>query len=139
MADVPTVIPFVRYEDAPKAIEWLKQAFGFEEQIVYPGENGTILHAELGFGNGVIMIGSASNEASRRMSMTTARQAGGSTIGVYAHVDDVDGHFERAKAAGAEVINPPADQEYGAREYAVKDLEGNVWSFGNYVAEAYRS
>jgi uncharacterized glyoxalase superfamily protein PhnB len=59
-----TVIPCLRYRDAPAAIEWLCRAFGFEKHLVVPGESGTIAHAELSFGNGMIMLGSVKNPSS---------------------------------------------------------------------------
>ena len=58
---VATIVPCLRYRDAPKAIDWLCAAFGFEKQLVVPGENGTIVHAQLKFGNGMIMLGSATD------------------------------------------------------------------------------
>jgi uncharacterized glyoxalase superfamily protein PhnB len=52
------IVPSLRYADAAKAIDWLCDAFGFERQMVVPGENGSIAHAQLCFGNGMLMLGS---------------------------------------------------------------------------------
>jgi uncharacterized glyoxalase superfamily protein PhnB len=53
-----TIIPCLRYRNAPAAVDWLCQTFGFEKQLVVAGENGSIAHAQLGFGNGMIMLAS---------------------------------------------------------------------------------
>ena len=128
------IFPFLRYQDASAAIEWLVQAFGFEKKAVYPGPEGsnTIAHAELRIGSGLIMLGSAKDD---HLKMKTPREAGGVTQGIYILVSDanaVDPRFERAKAAGAEVVMEPRDLDYGSREFAVRDPEGNLWSFGTY-------
>src|SRR5262245_63674865 len=102
------VIPTMRYDDAPAAIEWLCRAFGFEKQLVVPGENGTIAHAQLVLGNGMIMLSSASDDAWGQIVKST-RALGGATGGPYVIVADVDAHHARAVAAGAEIIDPPQD------------------------------
>jgi uncharacterized glyoxalase superfamily protein PhnB len=125
------IFPCLRYQDAPAAIEWLVQAFGFEKKAVYPGPEGssTIAHAELRIGSGLIMLGSAKGD---HLKMKTPREAGGVTQGIYIVVPDVDARYERAKAAGAEIVMPPQDLDYGSREFAVRDPEGNLWNFGTY-------
>jgi uncharacterized glyoxalase superfamily protein PhnB len=60
------------------------------------------------------------------------KRLGGHTQLVYVYVDDVDAHCERARAAGAEILREPEDQDYGARDYTARDPEGHIWSFGNY-------
>jgi uncharacterized glyoxalase superfamily protein PhnB len=125
-----TMFPFLRYQDAPVAIAWLVQAFGLEERAVYPNPDKTIAHAELGFGASVVMLGSAKDDA---LGLKTARQLGAVTQGIYMYVPDVDAHYARAKAAGAEIVYEPRDTDYGSREYGARDLEGNLWSFGTYL------
>jgi uncharacterized glyoxalase superfamily protein PhnB len=131
---MPNLFPALRYQDAPAAIEWLVQAFGFEKKAVYPGPEGsnTIAHAELRLGSGLIMLGSAKDD---HLNMKSPRELGAITQGIYIVVDDVDARFERAKAAGAEVVIPPQDLDYGSREFAVRDPEGHLWSFGTYSPE----
>jgi uncharacterized glyoxalase superfamily protein PhnB len=128
----PTVIPFVRYADAPAAVDWLCDAFGLERQLVVPGEEGRIAHAELVHQNGMVMLGSTRDDV---LGMKTARELGAANQGIYVVIDDADAHFERARAAGAEIVQEPADQDYGSREYICRDPEGNVWSFGTYRPE----
>jgi uncharacterized glyoxalase superfamily protein PhnB len=129
-----TIIPGLRYQDAPKAIDWLCRAFGFERHLVVPGEGNSIAHAQLRFGNGMIMLGSAGKHGGAYEDVVKPpAQAGGvSTLGLYVIVDDVDAHHARAVAAGAEIVLPVTDQDYGGRDYTCRDLEGNVWSFGSY-------
>ena len=127
------IYPTLTYEDAPAAIEWLCRAFGFEKRLVVPGEDGRVVHSELSFGPGVIMVSSPKPEQQR----ISPRQAGGSSFGVCVCVENPDAHFARASAAGAEIVRELRDEEYGSRGYMAKDPEGNSWYFGTYVPGAY--
>jgi uncharacterized glyoxalase superfamily protein PhnB len=115
----PNIFPTLRYTDADAALEWLSRAFGFKEQAVHRGEDGTIHHAEMSLGAGTIMFG-AGDPASR---------------GIYVAVDDADAHYAQAKAAGAEITREIEDTPYGSREYSAIDTDGNRWSFGTYKPE----
>jgi uncharacterized glyoxalase superfamily protein PhnB len=122
------IYPSLTYEDAPAAIEWLCRAFGFEKRMVIEDANGGIMHSELSFGPGVIMV-SSTKEAAGRVSpgrVAVANQA------LCVRVDDPDAHYARATAAGAVVTRELRDEEYGARGYMVSDPEGHQWYFGNY-------
>ncbi len=127
-----TVIPAHRYKDAPAAIDWLCQVFGFERHAVYEGENGTIAHAELSLGNGIVMLGSAKEDEHSRCLKSPQELGGVETCGIYIVVSDADAAHARAVAAGAVVTRPLQDTPYGSREFAVKDPEGNTWSAGTY-------
>jgi uncharacterized glyoxalase superfamily protein PhnB len=123
-------IPFLNYADAPASLDWLADAFGFERSEVHEGSNGTIAHAEMRFADGMIMLGSAGEND---LGMKTAAELGAVNQGVYVIVDEgIDAHYERAVAAGAEVVRPIHDTDYGSRDYIVRDPEGNLWSFGTY-------
>ena len=125
------IIPTLRYADAPAAIDWLCRAFGFEQHLVVPGENDTIAHAQLLFGNGMVMVGSARDDDFGKLQAPLS--AGGAVSqSSYIIVSDVDQHHARAKSAGAEVVMEPADQDYGGRLYSCRDPEGNLWNFGSY-------
>jgi uncharacterized glyoxalase superfamily protein PhnB len=87
-------------------------------------DDGKIAHAELAYGNGIVMLGSARDEPGNPWSRVD--------FGLYVVVDDVDAHHARAKAAGAEIVYPPRNTDYGSRDYAAKDCEGRFWSFGTY-------
>ena len=132
------IIPSLRYADAAKAIDWLCDAFGFERQLVVPGENGAIAHAQLGFGNGMLMLGSGgSHEGAfdeRVRPPKSSKEPRPSSI--YVIVEDTDAHCERARAAGAEILMELEDPEYWGRAYTCSDLEGNVWTFGSYDPNA---
>jgi uncharacterized glyoxalase superfamily protein PhnB len=117
------IFPALRYADARGAIEFLKSVAGFEELAVMENEDGTIAHAELVFEGGVIMLSTRRDEEDRFP---------GGPITMYVALDEVDAHHDRAVATGAEVVMELTDQDYGSREYAIKDPEGSVWTFGTY-------
>jgi uncharacterized glyoxalase superfamily protein PhnB len=123
-------IAFLSYDDARAAVDWLEQAFGFERSSVHEGPDGTIAHAELRYGDGMIMLGAAGPNG---FGLKTPRELGAVNQGVYVIVDDgIDAHHERALSAGAEIVRQPNDTDYDSREYMARDLEGNLWSFGTY-------
>ena len=129
------VIPGMRYHDAPAAIDWLCRAFGFEKHLVVPGEKeGVIAHAQLRYGNGMVMLGTAGTHGGGFDElMTTPREIQGrETQSAYVIVEDVDAHHDRAVGAGAEVVMPLEDKDYGGRGYSCRDLEGHIWSFGDF-------
>jgi uncharacterized glyoxalase superfamily protein PhnB len=127
-----TVIPCLRYRDAPAAIEWLCRVFGFEEQLVVPNEDGTIAHAQLSFGNGMIMLGSASDSVFGRLMKLPDEIDGAETQTAYVIVSDADLVYRQAKAAGAEILLDIKDEDYGGRGFTCRDLEGHIWNFGTY-------
>ncbi|MER6166601.1 VOC family protein [Streptomyces violaceorubidus] len=127
----PDICPTLRYADARAAIRQLTEAFGFTARAVYEGADGSVAHAELAQGNGVVMLGSKGTGGRFDEAMK-----GGGPAGVYVVVADVDAHHRRAVEHGAEILMPPTDQDYGSRDYMARDLEGNVWSFGTYAPEA---
>ncbi len=127
-----TVVPCLRYRDAPAAIEWLCRAFGFEAQLVVPGANGTVAHAQLRFGNGMIMLGSAVDSEYGRL-MTQPDQIGGAeTQAAYLVVSDADAVRAQAEAAGASFVIDIKDEDYGGRGFTCRDLEGHLWNVGTY-------
>lgn len=116
--------PTFRYQDARAAMEWLESALGFQRGQVHE-EGGGIVHAELSFEGAWIMIGA---EGER----TEGDPFPGGPTTTYIAVDEVDSLHDRAKDAGAEISMGPTDQDYGSREFAARDPEGNVWCFGTY-------
>lgn len=126
-----TVVPGLRYHDAPKAIQWLCEAFGFEAGLVVEPEPGMIAHAQLVHGTGMVMLGSALEDDSAHQ-VATVRATGKPTAAIYVVVEDVGGHAEQARAAGAEITIEPTKQDYGGSNYTCRDFEGNLWSFGSY-------
>ena len=127
-----TIIPTMLYRDAPAAIKWLCETFGFEKHVVYPGENGSIAHAELTFGNGMIMLGSAKEEGYGKLVSTPASLGGATTQSVYIIVSDTNALYEKVVEAGAEIAMELNTTDYGSREFSCRDSEGHLWSFGTY-------
>jgi uncharacterized glyoxalase superfamily protein PhnB len=127
-----TIIPGMRYRNAPAAVDWLCNAFGFEKHLVIPGDNNTISHAQLSFGGGMIMLGSIKDNEFSKMMKQPDEIDGAETQSCYVVVADTDAHYARAKAAGAQIFIDIHDEEYGGRGYACRDLEGHIWYFGSY-------
>jgi uncharacterized glyoxalase superfamily protein PhnB len=127
-----TVIPSLRYKDAPAAIEWLCRAFGFEKNAVYPNPDGTIAHAQLTLGKGMIMLGSVNDNEYGRIMKQPSEIAGANTHSIYLVVKDADAVCNQAKAAGAQIAMDIEDKDYGGRGFTCKDPEGHLWSVGNY-------
>jgi uncharacterized glyoxalase superfamily protein PhnB len=116
-----TFVPYFSYADAAASLDWLERAFGFEKVAVYEGHDGKVMHAEMRYGDAVLMMGTGEPPC-----------AGSGTHGVYVVVVDVDAHFERARDAGAEIVYGPEDTDFGTRRYRCLDVEGYEWSFGSY-------
>lgn len=127
-----TIIPTLRYRDAVKAVDWLCRAFGFEKRLVVSGDEGEIAHAQLMFGNGMVMLGSARDDAFDKLQSPLKTPDEPVSQSPYVIVNDVDEHHEQAMAAGARIVTPPEDQDYGGRLYSCRDFEGNLWNFGSY-------
>ncbi len=125
----PNIFPALRYRDPDAALDFLKRAFGCEEKEVHRDDSGTIRHAELRLGAGILMFGQWGEEG--WMGGEPPRPLA-STVSLYVVIADPDKHFAAARAAGAEIVRELSDMDYGSREYSARDLEGNLWSFGTY-------
>lgn len=123
--DYKSLYPYLSYRDAATALHFLQEAFGFTVSLRWDDPDGTVQHAEAAFGEGAVMMGTAEHP-------TAALEGSSVGQGIYVYVEDVDAHFERARAGGARVVYPPEDTERGTRRYRVLDPEGYEWSFGNY-------
>ena len=127
-----TIIPSLRYRNALAMIDWLCNAFGFERHAVY-ADGDTVHHAQLVFGNGMVMLGSASNMGAWNERMVQPDEIGGrETQAPCVIVADADAHCARAKAAGAEIVDAISSPDYGGRGYSCRDPEGHLWYFGSY-------
>jgi uncharacterized glyoxalase superfamily protein PhnB len=118
-----TIQPVLHYRDPEKALQFLTETFGFREHAVHKDPEGNIAYVELELGGCYVGFGRTSGSDS-------PFDLG--PIAVYVALDDPDAHHERAVAAGAEIVMGLTDQDYGSREYAARDPEGNVWCFGTY-------
>jgi uncharacterized glyoxalase superfamily protein PhnB len=131
------VIPMLAYEDGAAAIDWLVEAFGFEERERWADDAGTIVHAELATGSGTIMRATPTPDyvSPRRMREIAAEARKMAEVpyvidGVLVEIDDVDAHFARARDAGAAILSEPEDvPDVGVRHYRVEDPEGHRWMF----------
>jgi len=125
-----TAYPVLRYNDARAAIGWLGQAFGFTEKEVHAGDDGRIVHAELyAPGGGIVMLSDEPEGGDPRWGNQPYAGRGW----LYVAVEDPDALYDTAVAAGAEIVMELTDQDYGSRDFGVRDLEGNLWSFGTYA------
>lgn len=133
MATGSVLIPSLRYREAHAAIAWLEKAFGMVRHAVYEGKGGGVDHAELQFGTGMIMLGSASNPGPNTRFYATPEEIGGRvTSPLYLIVPDCGPVWESAKAAGAEIVMELKEMEYGGKAFTVRDPEGYLWSVGEY-------
>ena len=128
------VIPMLAYENGPAAMDWLARAFGFRE-VERRVEDGRLTHGEMDTGGGVVMMATPSlhyhGPKRHREECETAmawHDVPYIIDGVLVSVDDVDAHFERAKAAGATILSEPGANPDGKR-YRAEDLEGHRWMF----------
>ena len=128
------VIPSVLYSDANAGIAWLTSVLGFREHAVYRGTDGVVEHAELRFGGaGMVMLGTAGRNPETAAWNALPRELGDkSTGGVYLIVPNCAPVWERAQAARAEVLMPLRTMSYGGQAFAVRDMDGHIWSFGEY-------
>ena len=122
----PVFAPAVFYQNPSAALDWLEKAFGFKRSMVIADAQGNLAHAEMKFGDGLIMIGSEWAD----FTASALSTGGKNTQTVHVHLrEDVDAHCARARAAGAVIVREPQDEFYGDRVYMAKDPEGHVWSF----------
>lgn len=128
-----TVIPGLRYRNALSMIDWLCRALGFEKNAVYVGANDQVMHAQLTFGNGMIMIGSVEKESPGSALVTQPDEVSGKeTQSPYLVTADCDAVYQRAKDAGAEIVMELEEKSYGGKGFTCKDPEGHIWHVGNY-------
>jgi len=123
------VTPYLLYGECDQALDFLSRAFGFEEVLRYTGAEGYVNHAEMRVGDGNIYMGDPGDQ------YRNPKQTGHESVGIYVLVDDVDDHYERAKAAGAEITEELTDQDYGDRRYSARDPEGHHWYFAQHIKQ----
>ncbi|ELX12817.1 glyoxalase-like domain-containing protein [Janthinobacterium sp. HH01] len=126
------VIPCMRYRDAPAAIDWLCTTFGFEATLVVPNEDGSIAHAQLSFGNSMIMLGSVFDTEFGRLMKQPSEIGQFNTQSSYLVVNDADMVYARVKEARGEILLDIKDEDYGGRGFTCRDPEGHIWSIGTY-------
>jgi uncharacterized glyoxalase superfamily protein PhnB len=128
----PAVYPCLVYADAPAATDFICTAFGFE-RMAYHVDGETVHNAQLSFNDQLVMLSSAQREGRDRFGMVPIGELQGqSPMCICVTCDDPDAHYAVAVEAGAKIISPPHDNDYGGRSYECRDPEGVVWSFANY-------
>ena len=126
--EAPRLYPTLRCRDAEAMMRWLKDVVGFTERVVYRND-GVVHHAELAYGSSILMLGqSRDDEYGKLVGDTGGRR----TDSLYVAVTDPDALHARAKTAGARIEMELRDTDYGSRDFACRDPEGNLWSFGTY-------
>lgn len=124
-----SITPYLLYRSCEEALDWLSRAFGFEEVLRYTGPEGYVNHAEMRLGGTPVFIGNPG------AAYRNPRELGQETVGLYVEVDDADAVYERARAAGAEILEEPHDLPYGHRRFAARDPEGHHWYFAHVLAD----
>jgi uncharacterized glyoxalase superfamily protein PhnB len=128
-----SVIPGLRYRNAKTMIDWLCEVFGFEKQVVHPGPGDIVMHAQLTFGNGMIMVGSVNNETPASKLLKQPDEIGGAeTQSPYLIVSNIDVIYARAKGAGAKMLMDLEEKEHGGKAFTCADPEGHIWHVGTY-------
>lgn len=126
------LIPCLRYRDVSRALEWLCRAFDFQQQRVVEDPQAGIIHAQLSFGSGMLMVGPVADTPFSRQLRQPDEVGGASTQSIYVVVNSADALYTQSKAAGAEIVIELKDEDYGGRGFSCRDLEGHLWSFGTY-------
>ena len=133
----PVFIPVVFYRDPIAALKWLERTFGFETTILVTDGEGKVAHSEMAFRGGVVSVGgewSGGPLGPARMRSPASLDGIGTQFLRITLADGLDEHCSAARSAGAQIVDEPADQPYGARTYRALDLEGHVWNFTQDVA-----
>jgi MerR family transcriptional regulator, thiopeptide resistance regulator len=130
MSDFERVIPVLTYQDIPAAHDFLVNAFGFNGAGVSRNAQGQAIHGEVRAGDATIWL----HRVTAEHGLNSPLAADVANSGLFVYVDNVDAHYERARAAGALIDSQPVDQPYGQREYGARDLEGHRWWFATPTA-----
>ncbi len=125
------IAPYLYYEDGGAAVGFLCNVFGFEERLVTRRGDGSLLHAEVGIGDDVVMLGTPVDDEGHPKSQKPLRETGIRHGSVMCFVDDIDAHYETSRAGGATIHSELRQQDYGPRSYSASDPEGHVWHFSS--------
>ena len=129
--DMPRITPYLYYNDVSLALSWLEKVFQFQRRFEIKAPDGKIMHAEMAYADGVVMMGAACEKDDALSPIDVP----GVNQGLYVYVDDVELHFRHAKLAGAEIVMQPQEMFWGDLVYKAHDLEGHHWSFATHVRD----
>ena len=130
-AGMPRITPYLYYRDLATALTWLEKTCGFRRGGELPGPDGSLMHAEMGYHDGVVMMGVACAENGG----SSPADLGGVTQGIYIYVDDIDAHYRHTLACGSDEVTEPEDRFWGDRVYSVVDPEGHRWTFAQHTKD----
>lgn len=125
---VDVILPHVVYNDLPRAIEWLTSTFGFVEHYRYGGD--PISGAQMHLGNAFLMVNAAKSSQCK-----TPAELGYGTQMLTIFVEDVESHYARTRAGGANIVEELHETVYGEFQYGVRDLEGHLWLFSRHARD----
>ncbi len=125
------ILPYLNYADPAAAIEFITTAFGFEQGLRLDGPDGSVMHCELLHSGETLMLAGEFAEGG----LSSPKSLGGVHASVVVYVDDLDAHYEQAKAAGVQIVQEPTEQFYGDRTYRALDPEGLGWDFHQHVRD----
>ena len=126
-----TLAPYLCVRGAARAMDFYARAFGAQELFHMTGPGNRISHAEMQVGDSVLMLADESPEQGTR----SPEAYGGSAAGVFLYLADVDSVFERAAAAGAKILAPPADMFWGDRYGKLLDPFGHEWGIATHIED----
>jgi PhnB protein len=126
-----TITPYLAVENATEAIDFYQRAFGAQERVRMDGPQGSIMHAELQIGDSMIMLSDPFPQASTK----TPKELGGTTISIFAYVEDIDSVYKQAIDAGASSLMEPDDMFWGDRFGSVQDPFGHSWTIATHVED----
>jgi uncharacterized glyoxalase superfamily protein PhnB len=127
-----SVIPCLRYRDAPAAIDWLCEVFGFTRHLIVPGDDGTVIHSQLALGTGMVMLGSVRADHYGTLVKQPDEFGGAETQACCLIVDDPDAVYARVLSGGGTIIRDIQDESYAGRAFTCRDPEGHLWTVGSY-------
>ncbi len=131
MTSTPIVYPSIFYKDCHAAMAWLERAFGFQQLMAVPGPDGEVIHGEMHFQGAIVFVGSERASEGYVSIQQKGRMEAAISIGV-SDAATVDAVYQKAKAAGAEILREPHSTDYQERGFDCYDPEGHYWGFGTY-------
>ncbi len=129
--NMPRITPYLHYHNVSAAVSWLEKAYGMIPRFSMPDSKGKIMHAEMTYAEGVVMMGPASEEHKG----LSPKDLPGVNQGLYVYVGNLERHYNQAKEAGARIIMEPETMFWGDRIYSTLDLEGHHWTFAQHVED----
>jgi PhnB protein len=126
-----TITPYLAVENASEAIDFYQRAFGAQERVRMDGPGGSVMHAELQVGDSMIML----SDPFPQSSTTPPKQLGGTSVSIFAYVENIDDVYKQAVDAGASSLMEPDDMFWGDRFGSVQDPFGHSWTIATHIED----